>query len=89
MYIIEIFHELKEKNRKSRNQARKRLKRALENGERKPRKNKKRGSMKPTGSSSKMNHLQNLAQASEPDEDKNFVMPSEQFADEDEEEEDD
>jgi hypothetical protein len=62
---IEIYKELKEKNRKFRNQANERLKRARENGESRPRKN-KRGAFVQTGSSSKMNHLQNLAKSSEP-----------------------
>jgi hypothetical protein len=63
---IEIFEELRNKNRKSRNQSNERLKRALKKGERRPKKNKKRGSRVPTGSSCKLNHLQNLAKESDP-----------------------
>ena len=48
------------------------MKRALQNGEEKNRyfrKNKKRGAGVQTGSSSKLNHLQNLARSSEPEKD--------------------
>ena len=47
------------------------MKRALQNGDEKNsfRKNKKRGAGVQTGSSSKLNHLQNLARSSEPEKD--------------------
>ena len=60
---IEIYKELLRKNKKSRNQARERLEKALTNRQCRPKRNKKRMQ---TGISSKMNHLQNLAMSSEP-----------------------
>jgi hypothetical protein len=60
------------KNRKSRNNNKARMKRALQNnGEEKTRirKNKKRGAGVQTGRSSKLNHMRNLARSSEPEKD--------------------
>ena len=46
------------------------MRKALQNGEEKRfRKNKKRGAGMQTGSSSKLNHMRNLARSSEPDAD--------------------